>query len=98
MSNARNNVMVRILVAAWVLASAGWAAAARVDGVTFACSEGNDLYAALKSSGEKCVRVSSANEAVERAGRGEAVLVLADGYPAKVTSLGEGFWGKVREK
>lgn len=90
--------MKKLVVAAWVLVSAGWAAAGRVEGVTFACSEANDLYAALKYSGEECARVASAAEAVEHAGRGEAVLVLADGYPGKATPLGEAFWTKVKEK
>lgn len=90
--------MKRILIAAWVLASTGWAAAARIDGVTFVCPADNDLYAALQFSGEDCARFASASEAVDRAGHGESVFVLADGYPAKATPLGDVFWTKAKEK
>jgi hypothetical protein len=47
----------------------------------FCCQPDNDLYAALASGGRNCPRFDSPEKAIAQAGAGQAVLLLADGYP-----------------
>jgi hypothetical protein len=47
------------------------------------CSVSNDLFRILKSSGRPCVRAETALAAVQTAQAGDAVLILADDYPAQ---------------
>jgi len=55
--------------------------------LTFCCNANNDLYRVVVGSGCRCERCDSAAEAVERAGEGTGVLILADGYPEALTNL-----------
>lgn len=48
---------------------------------TFCCGENNDLYRLLNRADRRTPRYGTAEEAIERAEPGSAVLVLADGYP-----------------
>jgi len=51
------------------------------------CSEDNDLCQALRAGGTPFARFDDPGEAVAAAPKGSAVLVLADGYPAKTTQI-----------
>ena len=52
---------------------------------TVACSPENDLHRVITSSGYSCRRCATAAEAVRAAEEGSGVLILADGYPDKLT-------------
>ena len=51
------------------------------------CRADNDLYRVLSANGVSCRRHETAQQAVEAAPEGAAVLVLADGYPTHTTSI-----------
>lgn len=53
----------------------------------FSCGEDNDLYRVAKASGIACSRYNHAEEAVARAPRGAGVLVLAENYPKRTTTI-----------
>lgn len=53
----------------------------------FNCSEGNDLYQAAGADGADFPRFDSAKETIDAAREGDAVLVLADDYPGKTTTM-----------
>ncbi|MCX6377353.1 MAG: hypothetical protein NTU88_15180, partial [Armatimonadetes bacterium] len=55
--------------------------------LVFNCVPNNDLYRVLAKSGHRCPRYDTALDAVERAKDGSAVLILADGYPDKLTRV-----------
>ena len=55
--------------------------------LVLACSPANDLYLALKSSGIDLPRHESGAEAIAKARPGDGVLILADGYPDRTTTL-----------
>jgi hypothetical protein len=62
------------------------------------CSAENDLYLALGGRQSPIVRCDTPLEAVTRAPHGGAILVLADGYPATRTKLGEAFFTAAEKK
>lgn len=75
--------------------------AAAADGkpaLTFCCSSGNDLYRVLVDSGCECSRVETPRTAVERARPGSVVLILADGYPGKLTEVPASVFDHATEK
>lgn len=53
----------------------------------FVCSGKNDLYQAVQDDGEFLPRFDSIKETIDAAAEGDAVLVLADDYPDKPTSI-----------
>jgi hypothetical protein len=55
--------------------------------LVFRCPADNDLYRALQRVGAAGPRYATAEEAVSRAPRGSAVLILADGYPERPTPI-----------
>ena len=67
-------------------------------GLVFSCSPENDLFAAVAGAGDRPPRYDTPGEAVDRAPEGSALLVLADGYPARATPLNEAFFAKARQK
>ena len=64
----------------------------------FACSPQNDLYGLLKTTLENVVRCDSPLDAAQAAAAGEAVLVLADGYPDTPTPLTQEVYDAAWEK
>lgn len=64
----------------------------------FCAGEENDLIDALRQSGYAPRRCAQALEAIEQAGVGEAVLVLADAYPRAGTCLTAQMLGRARAK
>jgi len=62
----------------------------------FCCSPSNDLYVAL--SGPSYPRYPSPTTAIQRAAPGSAVLLLADGYPERTTTVQPGDWDLAQEK
>ncbi len=66
--------------------------------LSFACSPSNDLFRVAAQSGCKCARFDTAREAVDRAGPGSAVLVLADGYPNALTKADAAIYAAAARK
>ena len=52
-----------------------------------ACNSWNDLLGVMSRNGVDVIRVEGPIEAVDTARDGDAVMILADGYPEKLTSL-----------
>ena len=57
--------------------------------LTFCCAATNDLFSALTRAGEHFPRCSRPAEAINSAPVGSAVLILADEYPERTTSMNE---------
>jgi hypothetical protein len=55
--------------------------------ISLSCIENNDLYLTLKENKIACIRYSTPEEAINKAGEGTGVMILADGYPEKTTVL-----------
>jgi len=53
----------------------------------FDCSPNNDLYQAIRDDGRVFPRFDAIEEAIDAAAEGDAVLVLADDYPGKTTTV-----------
>lgn len=53
----------------------------------FSCSADNDLFRVASENGMAVKRFDTPQAAVEAAGEGDGVLVLADGYPENTTAL-----------
>ena len=66
--------------------------------LVFNCLPDNDLYRVLADSGLKCPRCDTPSDAVERAKPGSAVLILADGYPDKLTRIEPSILDRAAEK
>lgn len=58
----------------------------------------NDLYRVLSASGVACERYGSAAEAIAKAPRGAAVLLLADGYPDQTTQVAPALFRQAASK
>jgi len=66
--------------------------------ITLSCREDNDLFLTLTQNNIECYRYGTPDEAVSNAPEGSAVLVLADGYPDKVTMIDSLFFKKAADK
>ena len=55
--------------------------------LTFCCQAGNDLFRVLVDNGIHCSRSDSPADAVTKAPAGAGVLILADGYPDRTTTI-----------
>jgi len=62
----------------------------------FACSADNDLFRVASENGIVAKRFDTPQSAVEAAGEGDGVLLLADGYPEKTTALDAALHGRRR--
>ena len=62
-------------------------AAERETSMILSCKEDNDLYRTLQENKIACNRYDTPAEAVDHAGEGTGVLILADGYPEKTTVI-----------
>ena len=62
-------------------------AAASAGSLSFACAADNDLFRVASENGLNPKRFDSPQAAVEAAGEGDGLLLLANGYPAKTTAL-----------
>jgi hypothetical protein len=60
--------------------------------LTISCAETNDLYKTLVGNNINCLRFNTPMEAVEMAREGSGVMILADGYPEKTTTLDSSFF------
>ncbi len=64
----------------------------------FSCSADNDLLRVASENGMDVKRFDTPQAAVEAAGEGDGVLLLADGYPAKTTALDAALFQKAAGK
>ncbi|MDB6038126.1 MAG: hypothetical protein JWM99_1967 [Verrucomicrobiales bacterium] len=73
-------------------------AANPVERLYLACRADNDLFKVLQGNGIDCVRYDTPDDALAAAVRGAGMLILADGYPEKTTSIPTGFYDKAALK
>jgi hypothetical protein len=66
--------------------------------INFYCSENNDLYQLIKSSGNNCIQYNKISTAIERCGEGESLLILAKDYPTQKTVIPVNFYRIAKEK
>jgi len=66
--------------------------------LVFSCAAENDLYQVMTGDGKNYPRHASAKEAIDAAGEGAGVLILADGYPEKTTALEPPLWEQAAKK
>ena len=66
--------------------------------ISLSCKEDNDLYLTLKENKIACIRYNTPVEAINSAGEGSGVLILADGYPEKTTVMDASLFEKARNK
>jgi len=66
--------------------------------VMFCCRDDNDLYRVARDSGVPCSRAESPEEAVRGAHLGAGLLILADGYPDRTTTVPEELLAAAHEK
>lgn len=66
--------------------------------IMMVCAADNDLFRAMTASGMKPLRCDSPADALQRATKGAAVLILADGYPKTTTDLPSGLLDTARAK
>ena len=64
----------------------------------FACAADNDLFRVASENGLDPKRFDSPQAAVEAAGEGDGVLLLANGYPAKTTPLDAALFNQAARK
>ncbi len=79
-------------------ASAKVALTSKGNSLILSCRADNDLYQVLVANRIRCKRYSSPSEAVDRASAGGAVMILADEYPAKTTTLDTSLYEKAAKK
>ena len=65
---------------------------------TFSCAVDNDLYRVVSANGVTCRRLTTAAEAIRAADDGSGVLILADGYPEKPTSVDPSVFEEAEKK
>ena len=66
--------------------------------INLSCKKDNDLYITLQQNNIPCMRYDTPAEAINNAGKGTGVLVLADNYPEKTTVIPPSLYEKAREK
>jgi len=66
--------------------------------LVFCCAADNDLYQVMTSQRTRFPRYSSAKEAVDAAPEGAGVLILADGYPQKTTTVNAALFDQAAKK
>ncbi len=62
------------------------------------CEENNDLYVTLQHNRIQCIRYTTPEEAIEKAPDGAGVMILAQDYPHKKTTLEASLYEKARAK
>lgn len=67
-------------------------------GLLLACREDNDLHRVLKENRLSCSRFDTPAQAVQAATSGAGVLLLADEYPAKTTTIEPVVWEEAKRK
>lgn len=81
--------LLALAVQVLLLSIPSWAGEAPAR-ILVSCAHDNDLFQILqRTDGLVVEHHASAAEAVRRAPRGAAVMILADGYPGQTTSVGE---------
>lgn len=84
-------------MAAWSLLAAGSAAGARP--LVFSCTADNDLLRVARENRVECRRFETPDAAVEAAGEGDGVLLLAGDYPRNTTPIDQALLdGAARKK
>jgi hypothetical protein len=66
--------------------------------IILSCNEDNDLYLTLLDNKVACVRYNSPTDAIDSAGEGSGVLILANDWPEKTTVMDAFLFEKARNK
>lgn len=91
--------LVGLAVCAAASADAPAAPARRGPALVFCCREDNDLYGALAPGlRRRAVRFDSPREALAASPDGGAVLLLADGYPDRLTTVEPAIYDEARRR
>lgn len=91
----RRSAVVVVLCGLWLSGNRAWAGDAKF---TIVSSADNDLYQLLSKSGVSCTRVGTSAQVIARSADGSSVLVLADDYPTKPTTVDEAFFAQAKAK
>lgn len=67
-------------------------------GLIVSGAEGNDLFKVLRAGGYDLIRVENPSLAVEQANDGDAVMILADGYPQTPTPVDAALFAAAKAK
>ena len=93
------NPLARQLVCLFTLLGIGFCLPATLArSLIFACAADNDLYHVASENGMEVRRFDALGAAVAAAAEGEGVLLLADGYPAKTTTLDAALFDEATRK
>ena len=90
-----------VVAVSWIVAAQGAADAESANRglkTVFACAGDNDLYRVMTAARGLYRRYTSAAEAVRQAPSGAGVLILADGYPQKTTSIAPAVFDQAAQK
>ena len=68
------------------------------ESIVLSCSENNDLYQTLINNNISCSRYDTPKEAIEKAGEGVGVMVLASGYPETKTKVDKTLFELAQQK
>lgn len=66
--------------------------------INLSCSDDNDLYRTLVENRIECTRYDSPEEAIDNSADGSVLLILADNYPYKTTSMDPQLFYKAEAK
>ena len=87
MKSRSAGILLLPLLLSILFLSEAWNAAQETFTLTFVCCAENDLYRAVRASGIQIQRYDSPEAALDAAPAQSSMLVLADGYPEKVTEI-----------
>ena len=68
------------------------------DELILCCRDNNDLYQTIKENGIACRRYPTPEEAINKAGKGSGVMILADNYPDRTTDMDVLLYEKAQNK
>ena len=93
------NCSIFSIRALWApLCAAACVSAASAAPLIFVCGPDNDLFRVASQNRLELKRFNTPDAAVEAAGEGDGVLLLADGYPARTTALDAVLFDKAARK
>ena len=87
MKSRSARILSPLLILAILFPCEVWSAQQEKVTVTFVCRAENDLYRAVKAAGIQTQRYDSPEAALDAAPAQGGMLILADGYPEKITEI-----------
>lgn len=93
-----NKIALVFLLVSILFVTTSVSVASRENAVFLCCSQDNDLYKVLRQNGIAVERFESSLQAVSKASTGGGVLILAEGYPQKVTEIKSSVFALAKKK